>query len=284
MRECPAKIEPNSDACYGFAIESFKLKRIMSPLLKSPRTTHLVGSGIPGSGDVSERLRWEDVCGRFVVLEEKIDGSEVSFHFDADANLIGRERANVIDLSVRGGAERHLDGFKDWLALRADAFFERIEDRYVVYAEWCALAHCIIYDRLPDYFIECDVQDKLTGEFLSTERRMDLLDGLGVVSAPILYSGIAARDVEPSSLVGRSGFCSVDPADRWQSMPVNRGKALDRDRFDVSGTAEGVYGKIEEDGVVVERFKWIREDFVRRIVEDGRHWKAASPVTNLRTP
>jgi hypothetical protein len=252
--------------------------------LKSPRTTHLVGSGIPGSGDASERLRWENICGRFVVLEEKIDGSEVSFHFDADANLIGRERANVIDLSARGGAERHLDGFKDWLAQRADEFFERIEDRYIVYAEWCAIAHCILYDRLPDFFIECDMQDKLTGEFLSTDRRMHLLDGLGVVSAPILHSGIATQHVEPSVLVEQSAFCSVDPAGAWQSMPVNRGKVLDRDRFDVSGTAEGVYGKIEEGGVVVARFKWIRGDFVRRIVEGGRHWKAASPVANMQTP
>lgn len=256
----------------------------MSPLLKSPRTIHLVGSGIPGSGDADERLRWEDVCGRFVVLEEKIDGSEVSFHFDGDANLIGRERANVIDLSVRGGAERHLDGFKNWLAQRADEFFERIEDRYVVYAEWCALTHCIIYDRLPDYFIECDVQDKLTGEFLSTERRMDLLAGLGVVSAPILFSGIAARHVDPSALVGQSVFCSSDPAGEWQSVPGNRGKALDHDRFDGSGAAEGVYGKIEEDGIVVARFKWIREDFVRRIADGGRHWKSQVPVPNALMP
>jgi hypothetical protein len=255
----------------------------MSPLLKSPRTMHLVGSGIPGSGDASERLRWEDICGRFVILEEKIDGSEVSFHFDGDANLVGRERANVIDLSLRGGAERHLDMFKDWLALRADEFFERIEGRYIVYAEWCALAHCILYDSLPDYFIECDVQDKLTGEFLSTGRRAELLDGLGIVSAPILFSGAAVRHPDPSALVGRSAFCSGDPSGGWHSSPTNRGKVLDPGRFDMSGTSEGIYGKIEEDGIVAARFKWIREDFVLRIVDGGRHWKNAAPVPNFLT-
>jgi hypothetical protein len=253
----------------------------MSLLLKSPRTTHLVGSGIPGSGDASERLRWEDVCGRFVVLEEKIDGSEVSFHFDSDANLIGRERGNNIDLASRGGGERHLDGFKDWLDSKADAFFGRIEDRYIVYAEWCALAHCILYDKLPDYFIECDVQDKLTGEFLSTERRTALLSGIDAVSAPILFSGMAVREIEPCTLVGRSPFCSDDPLSGWHSMPTNRGKSIAPDRLDVSGLAEGIYGKIEEDGIVVARFKWIREDFVRRIVHGGRHWRSEAPVPNL---
>ncbi len=251
----------------------------MSPLLKSPRTTHLVGSGIPGSGDVSERLRWEDVCGRFVVLEEKIDGSEVSFHFDGDANLIGRERANVIDLSMRGGAERHLDGFKNWLAQRADEFFERIEDRYVVYAEWCALTHCILYDELPDYFIECDVQEKTTGVFLSTERRRALFDGMTVSQAPVVFEGTADKRAAPVSFAGRSHFCGKDPAAALWAMPGVH--EIDRTRFDFSGLAEGIYGKIEEDGVVVSRFKWIREDFVRRIVDGGRHWKSQTPVPNL---
>jgi hypothetical protein len=252
----------------------------MSPLLKSPRTTHLVGSGIPGSGDASERLRWEDVCGRFVVLEEKIDGSEVSFHFDADANLVGRERANVIDLSARGGAERHLDGFKDWLDLRAEAFFERIEDRYIVYAEWCALAHCILYDKLPDYFIECDVQDKSTGRFLSTAARRALLDGVAVSQAPVLFEGAAERHVSPASLVGRSAFCSNDPAASIARLPQMAGCNPDGLRFQTNGLAEGIYGKIEEGDEVVGRFKWIREDFVRHIVDGGRHWKSQVPVPN----
>jgi hypothetical protein len=253
----------------------------MSISLKSPRTAHLVGSGIPGSGAASERLRWQDIVGRHVVLEEKIDGSEVSFHFDGDANLIARERASEIDLSRRGGAEKHLDGFKNWLALRADPFLERIEDRYMVYAEWCALAHCIFYDRLSDFLVECDMQDKSTGEFLSTERRLELLAGLGVTHAPILFAGMADAATAPASLVGQSAFCSDEPMKALLATPSHRGEVRICERFDMSGIAEGIYGKIEENGVVLGRFKWIREDFVRRIVDGGRHWKAASPVPNL---
>lgn len=253
----------------------------MNVQLKTPGTPHLVGSGIPTSGNPAERVRWQDICGRNVVLEEKIDGSEVSFHFDSDANLIARERANPIDLAVRGGAERHLDAFKDWIALRADGFFERIEDRYVVYAEWCAIAHCILYDALPGFFIECDVQEKDTGAFLSTARRMDLLEGLGILHAPVLYQGQAQSSLHPRLLVRRSVFATEDPAGTWEAVPSNSGIAMDPRRLDVSGTAEGIYGKIEEDGIVVARFKWIREDFVRRIVDGGRHWKTHPTVLNV---
>ncbi|NTF17861.1 RNA ligase family protein [Agrobacterium rubi] len=248
---------------------------------KSPRTPHLIGSGIPDSGNASERLDWNHLSGRHVVLEEKIDGSEVSFHFDSDVNLIARERANVIDQSSRGGAEKHLDAYKDWLTVRAGDFFERIEDRYIVYAEWCALAHCIFYDALPDCFVEIDVQDKRTGEFLSTDRRVELLAGLGVVQAPVLFEGSASRQSHPREFVTRSAFASADPHTTWRASNSRLRGGSDSERFDLTGLSEGIYGKIEEGGVVVERFKWIREDFVRRIVCGGRHWRMLEPTANV---
>lgn len=252
----------------------------MTVKFKSPGTRHLIGSGIPDSGAKGDRIDWNDVVGRNIVLEEKIDGSEVSFHFDADANLIGRERANEIDLTQRGGAEKHLDDFKDWLVSNADAFFDRIGDRFIVYAEWCALTHCLFYDQLPSCFIEIDVQDKVTGHFLSTELRASLFDGLGVESAPVLFSGMAQDHLHPKVFVVRSQFSSQDPVAGWNE--ISHGSSSMPKDIDLSGWAEGIYGKIEEDGQVVGRFKWVREDFVRRIVERGKHWKAAPLRRNLQ--
>jgi hypothetical protein len=241
-------------------------------LLRSPRTAHLVGSGIPGSGDGRARLDWSALAGRHVVLEEKIDGSEVSFHFDCDARLLCRERSSEIEIAARGGRQRHLDVFKDWLSLNEDRLFDRIGDRYLVYAEWCAFAHRIFYDRLPSYLVECDVQDKHTGEFLSTRRRIDLLRGLEIVHAPVLFEGGASAGLHPRDLVTRSAFCSDGPC---------TSTASDGASLDLSGEMEGIYGKIEEDGRVVARFKWIRADFVRAIIEGGVHWRDRRPVANL---
>jgi hypothetical protein len=240
-------------------------------LLRSPRTPHLVGSGIPSSGDGRARLHWGALAGRNVVLEEKIDGSEVSFHFDGDARLRCRERSSEIEIAARGGRQRHMDALKDWLVLNQDGLFDRIGDAYLVYAEWCAVAHRIFYDRLPSFLVECDVQDKRTGEFLSTERRVELLDGLGLVHAPVLFQGTAAEGVHPERFVGHSAFCSEFPS----VAPKINASALD-----LSGVMEGVYGKVEENGRVVHRFKWIRTEFVRSIVEGRLHWKDRAPVAN----
>lgn len=240
-------------------------------LLKSPRTPHLVGSGISDSGSQRERVDWRDLCGSHVVLEEKVDGSEVSFHFDGDARLRCRERSSEVDLDRRGGQGAHLDHLKEWLLQNEDDLFDRIGDRYVVYAEWCAVAHCLYYDRLPSYLVECDVQDKGTGAFLSTGRRLELLAGLPLAHAPVLYAGPALPERHPSTFVGRSSFCSETPELPRGAVAVG---------YDTSGRMEGVYGKVETGDEVVGRFKWIREDFVRRIVGGGIHWKASVPAFN----
>jgi hypothetical protein len=249
--------------------------------LKSPRTPHLIGSGIPTSGEHKERIDWKSLIDRFIVLEEKIDGSEVSFHFNGDATLIGRERANILDLNRRGGVEAHLDHFKDFLHENAETVLERIEDRYLVYAEWCAITHTIFYNALPSYFIECDVQDKHTGLFLSTARRRELFAGLPIVQAPVLFAGRATVSMPPTDFLGQSAYADNATSDDWHNERLRAGLAADNRSVDLSGRSEGVYGKIEDANHVLGRFKFVREDFVRKIVDDPTHWKKRQPVRNV---
>jgi len=100
--------------------------------LKSPRTPHLSGSGFAGHENDIDRLKWDSVLGKNVVLEEKVDGSEVSFHFDENANLILRERANNLDMGKRGGSEKVYDELKNWLNNHQDGFFDQLQDRFMV--------------------------------------------------------------------------------------------------------------------------------------------------------
>jgi hypothetical protein len=247
---------------------------------KSPRTPHLAGSGIPTSGEHKDRFDWKNLVGRFVVLEEKIDGSEVSFHFDEEANLIGRERANQIDLDRRGGVEAHLDLFKDFLQAMTDHLFERIEDKFIIYAEWCAVAHTIYYNALPSYLIECDVQDKATGLFLSTARRRELFADLPIDQAPVIFEGVATFETHPKHLLTTSAYCDDTIQCDWQEITKRSGVPTDTSTIDTSGIAEGIYGKIEDSDHVLGRFKFVREDFVRRIVDSGQHWKDRKPLPN----
>ncbi|MGC4047286.1 MAG: hypothetical protein QM758_26095 [Armatimonas sp.] len=49
---------------------------------------------------------------------------------------------------------------------------------------------------------------------------------------------------------------------------------------DKSRLSEGLYIKIEENGAVIERYKWVRPDFLQTILESGSHWKARPIIPN----
>ncbi len=234
--------------------------------LKSPRTPHLSGSGLAGHDNDSDRMAWTAILGKHVVLEEKVDGSEVSFHFDADANLILRERANNLDLRKRGGGEKVYDGLKDWIGLHQDELFDMIQDRFMIYGMWCLAAHTIFYDRLPDYFLEFDVQDKLTGNFLSTARRRKMFAATPIKQVHVLFEGEATDAVHPKDLVEASRYCS-------DQVPAQA-------KLDTSGRMEGVYGKVENSDIVIGRFKWVRSDFIQAIIDGNEHWKDRDLIRN----
>jgi hypothetical protein len=54
--------------------------------------------------------------------------------------------------------------------------------------------------------------------------------------------------------------------------------------FEPTRAAEGLYIKIEEDGRVVERLKFVRPDFVQRIIDADQHWHSRPIVPNVLVP
>ena len=65
-----------------------------------------------------------------------------------------------------------------------------------------------------------------------------------------------------------------------------KGANVDPDRAieetDPEPTAEGLYIKVEDraEGVVVDRYKWVRASFLTAVVDSGSHWLARSIVPN----
>ena len=84
------------------------------------------------------------------------------------------------------------------------------------------------------------------------------------VGAPLELVGVAVRDASKP----REG---LDPA-------RNVG------HFEPTRAAEGLYIKIEEDGRVVERLKFVRPDFVQRIIDADQHWHSRPIVPNVLVP
>ena len=44
---------------------------------------------------------------------------------------------------------------------------------------------------------------------------------------------------------------------------------------------EGLYIKLEEDGVVKERFKFVRASFLQCLLESNSHWQSRPIVPNM---
>ena len=158
-----------------------------------------------------------------------------------------------------------------------------LTDRFVLYGEWLYAKHTIFYDQLPHYFLEFDILDTQTGQFLSTERRRQLLAGLPIASVPVLWSGVAESLDHLLALVGPSLYKSADWRQRLREVCGERG--LDAERIeretDSADDMEGLYLKVEEPaGAVVERYKWIRASFLTSVVDSGSHWLSRPIVPN----
>lgn len=252
----------------------------MMPLHKYPRTRHLEGSRLqPGDEDL-DGAPFAETAGRYLVIEEKIDGANAGLSFDEDGRLRLQSRGHYL---TGGGREKHFALFKQWASCHAGPLRAALGGRHVLFGEWLYAKHTIFYDRLPHYFHEFDVYDREADVYLSTERRRALLAGLPLVSVPVLWQGEAKTLDDITGLVGRSLYKGLDWRERLTTAWAWHG--LDPERVwketDPSDLMEGLYIKVEEQGRVVGRYKWIRASFLTSVLDSGTHWLRRPVVPNL---
>lgn len=248
-------------------------------LIKYPRTYHLQGSRLqPGDEDLAA-VPWSEVLGRHVVAEEKMDGANSGLSFDESGKLWLQSRGHFL---TGGSREKHFNLFKQWANGIVASLHPALGTRYRMYGEWLYAKHTIFYDRLPHFFLEFDILDVETGDFLSTERRHELLKALPVRSVPVLFSGILKDPEQLLDLIGPSSAKSADW--REQLEEAGRMRGLDFERIhretDPSDLMEGLYIKVEEEGGVVARYKYVRADFLTAVLDSGTHWLRRPIVPN----
>jgi hypothetical protein len=252
----------------------------MHQIHKYPRTQHIAGSRIqPGDEDL-DAVPFSQITDHNLVVEEKVDGANCGLSFTAAGELPLQSRGHFL---TGGPREKHFDLFKQWATTHQVAFFERLCDRYVMYGEWLYAKHTIFYDALPHYFMEFDVLDVESGQFLSTDRRADLLVGLPIVSVRVLFAGRIKRKNELASLLGQSQFIRPGHLERLGERV--RSLDFDADRVlrqtDRSTKMEGLYIKVEEHGIVCGRYKYIRPDFLTAVAAADGHWLNRPIVPNM---
>ncbi len=170
---------------------------------KYPRTPHILGSRLqPGDEDL-EAVSFAALAGRHVVVEEKMDGANCALSFSSDAELRLQSRGHYL---TGGPREQHFALLKQWGNTFAADFLDVLGDRYVCYGEWLYAKHTIFYDALPHYFMEFDVLDTHSGQFLDTPARAKLLGALPATPVRVLFSGVLRDEEQLVGMLGESAF------------------------------------------------------------------------------
>lgn len=238
--------------------------------VKYPRTKHISGSGIQKGDEDLDVLRLDDLIGRHLVIEEKIDGSNSGISF-VDGKLKLQSRGHFL---TGGPRERHFSMMKSWAAHHQYNLFEMLGNRYILFGEWCYAKHTIFYDQLPHYFLEFDIYDKEQTVFLSTELRRFITEPLGIHSVPVLYQGQINTIDQITNLVKKSLYKSDNWRENLRMAAEKAGLAPGQVLLQTDGTsmAEGVYIKIETEDETIGRAKYVRPDYISKLITDDAHW------------
>jgi hypothetical protein len=248
-------------------------------LRKYPRTPHLQGSRLQSGDHDLAQVPFDELKGRFLVVEEKLDGANAAISFDADGTLRLQSRGHYL---TGGPREKQFGLFKAWAASVQYELQPLLEDRFIVYGEWLFAKHTVFYDALPHYFCEFDVYDRTSDVFLSTARRQELLAGLPVSSVPVLHAGTVADLPALTRFAGPSTCRTPGWRDALRDAAVAGGADPDQvvRETDMSEEMEGLYLKDEDDNTVLGRYKWVRPSFHTAILDSGSHWQDRPIVAN----
>lgn len=252
---------------------------VIEAIVKYPRTQHIAGSRLQQGDEDLEAVPVGELAGEHVVVEEKIDGANSGISVSPDGELRLQSRGHYL---TGGPREKHFTLFKRWASCHAHALRELLGQRYITYGEWVYAKHTIFYDRLPHYFLEFDVYDKETGEFLSTERRHRMFGGSPIVSVPVLTEGAVDSVESLRALITTSLYKSSQWRDRLAQIAAAEGIDPERARreTDPSSDMEGLYLKVEAGGRVTGRYKFIRASFLTSVLDSGSHWLSRPILSN----
>jgi hypothetical protein len=228
---------------------------------KYPRTPHLFGSrGADDDKHLGQTESLRMLADSSLIVEEKLDGTNVGIHFTSDGRLVLQCRGH----EITPGMHPQYDLFKQWTMGKRPMLELMLEDRMLLFGEWLYARHSVHYRRLPHYFFEFDIYDKQKELFLDLGSRLAMLEGTGLPTVPVVDRGAMSAQ-ELQRLIGPSRFDSA-----FENPLTGRTDNL----------MEGLYLRTEADGRVTGRAKFVRPEFVER-VKLSEHWQHEALVPNL---
>eukprot|EP01118_Nematostelium_gracile_P016185 TRINITY_DN6645_c0_g1_i1.p1 TRINITY_DN6645_c0_g1~~TRINITY_DN6645_c0_g1_i1.p1 ORF type:complete len:228 (-),score=44.63 TRINITY_DN6645_c0_g1_i1:18-701(-) len=201
---------------------------------KFPKTEHMAGSCVVDDDLSMEASQLMLVgAGKRLIIQEKVDGSNVSIHFNGPWDPVIQKRSGLLATKEKP----QYDVFRNWCYENMEELYAILKEEYCLFGEWLWCKHGIEYDELPSYFSAFDIMRKSDGVFLSNAKVREMLKDSNICCVPNLYDGDIRRDLDNfiPSLIVKSKF----------------GKEI----------AEGVYIRIEDEQKVLLRCKYRRKNF-----------------------
>lgn len=183
-----------------------------------------------------------------ITIEEKIDGANLGVSFSSSGEVQFQNRGHYILPPYMGQWEQ----LPKWFVVFQDRLFDALEDSYILFGEWCYAKHSVYYSSLPSWFIAFDVYDIKEQKFLSVQRRNSMVEKIGLPIVPLIkYGRLSLADIP--DLIGKSAY----------------GDDL----------CEGLYFRLDKDGWLNIRAKYVRENFSQAIEQ---HW-SRKPLQKNKT-
>jgi hypothetical protein len=206
--------------------------------VKYPRTPHLFGSkGTDDDKHLDRKASLAFIADSSLIVEEKIDGTNVGIHFTTSGRMVLQCRGH----EITEGMHPQYDLFKQWAAVKRPLLEEMLADKFILFGEWLYARHSVQYRALPHYFFEFDIYEKTAGRFLDLQKRMEMIIPRGIGTVPVIHRGAATLE-KLHELIGRSAFAS-----RFENPLTGRADDL----------MEGLYLRIEAEGWVTGRAKMV---------------------------
>lgn len=150
--------------------------------VKYPRTPHLLGSrGTADDKHLSAKDSADFLADSSLIVEEKLDGTNVGIHFTTSGRMVLQCRGHEITT----GMHAQYDLFKQWTMGKRLALESMLAKRFILFGEWLYAKHSVHYRRLPHYFFEFDTYDKQEAKFLDLAARLALLKNTGICTVPV---------------------------------------------------------------------------------------------------
>lgn len=232
-------------------------------IYKFPRTRHLFNLGSATRDDLiltpSDATAFLSTSSSTTLtLEEKVDGANlgISICSTAPHDFRIQNRSHYVTSSSHSQFKKldkwvadHEEGLRSVLEGKDGSI---MPGRYVLYGEWMFAKHSIHYVRLPDMFLAFDLFDTETQKFLSRKELSKRLYGTNVFQVPEI------------------------PAPELLDMRSLLNVVKTRESMFYDGVLEGVYVRREQNGVIVDRAKIVRADFIA----GNEHWSCGVVVPN----